>query len=312
MEYRKLGSSGLKVSVVGLGCNNFGMRIDEAASESVVHAALDRGINFFDTADIYGDGRSEGMLARAIKGLDRSKIVIATKFGMSMGDGVLEKGASRRYIMNAVEDSLRRLAVDYIDLYQQHQPDADTSVDETLRALDDLVRDGKVRHIGNSNYSGWQIADADWTSRHHGLERFVTAQNHYNLIQRKIEKDVLPACERFGLGMLPYFPLASGMLTGKYARGEAAPADTRLANFGAAGKRMLSDENFDRVDELTAYAEKRGHTILQLAMSWLGHNPAVSSVIAGATSPEQVAANVDAMSWSLTEDEFREVSELSK
>lgn len=312
MEYRNLGSTGLKVSVAGIGCNNFGMRCDAARSAAVVHAALDQGINFFDTADVYGGARSEEILGQAIAGRDRTDILIATKFAMPMGEGPLKKGASRQYVCSAVEASLRRLKTDYIDLYQQHAPDPSTPVEETLRALDDLVRAGKVRYFGNSNFSGWQIADADWTARHHGLNRYVTAQNHYNLLDRRIEKEVLPACRQFGLGLLPYFPLASGLLTGKYQRGKAAPEGTRLANFGERGKAALSDQNFDVVEALDAFARDRGHTLLELALSWLASQPEVSSVIAGATRPEQVAANAQAVGWQLSKEEMKTLSELTR
>ncbi len=313
MEYRNLGTSGLKVSIVGIGCNNFGMRIDAGQTREVVHAAIDQGINFFDSADIYGGrGKSEEYLGQAIKGKDRSQLVIATKFANPMGEGDLMKGASRRYIMNAVEDSLRRLDTDYIDLYQQHVPDAQTPIEETLRALDDLVRQGKVRYLGNSNFTGWQIADADWTAKHEGLNRFVCAQNLYSLLDRRLEREVVPACERFGLGILPYFPLASGMLTGKYKRGEAPAEGTRMAAMGARAQAAMSDENFDVVEKLTAFAERRGHTILDLAMSWLATQPVISSVIAGATSPAQVESNASAASWRLTAEEMAEVDEISK
>lgn len=219
MQLRRLGNSGLKVSVIGLGCNNFGMRIDQAQTRMVVDAALDAGINFFDTADIYGGSKSEVFLGEALKGR-RERAVLATKFANPMGEGAYQRGGARRYIVKAVEDSLKRLHTDHIDLYQMHVPDADTPIDETLRALNDLVRAGKVLYIGNSNFTGWQIADADWTSRTQGLERFVSAQNNFSLLERGVEREVLAACERFGLGFLPYFPLASGFLTGKYHRGE--------------------------------------------------------------------------------------------
>lgn len=312
MKYRNLGSTGLKVSIAGIGCNNFGMRCDEAQSIEVVHAALDLGINFFDTADVYGSQHSEEMLGKAIAGKDRSQIVIATKFGAPMGDGILQKGASRQYIFNAVEASLRRLNTDYIDLYQQHMPDPKTPMDETLSALDDLVTAGKVRYLGNSNYSGWQIADADWISRHNGYQRFVTAQNHYNLLERGIEAEVLPACERFGIGMLPYFPLASGLLTGKYTGGQDAPEGTRLANFGERGKRALSDRNFDVIEKLTGYVQSHDKTLLQLAMSWLASKSVVSSVIAGATNVSQVQANADAVSWVLDAAAMEDITALLK
>jgi len=312
MKYRNLGSTGLQISIVGIGCNNFGMRIDEAKSANVVHAALDLGINFFDTADVYGDQKSEVMLGKAIKGRDRSQIVIATKFGSPMGEGVLQKGASRQHIFSAVDASLKRLSTDYIDLYQQHFPDPATPVEETLEALDDLVRCGKVRYLGSSNYTGWQLADAHWLSNSGGLNRFVTAQNHYNLLDRRVEAEVIPACARFDVGLLPYFPLASGLLTGKYTRGKAAPGDSRLAHFGERGKRALSDKNFDVVEKLAGYAQSHDKTLLDLAMSWLACNDSVSSVIAGATSPEQVESNVKAANWEIEPTQMEEINALSK
>jgi aryl-alcohol dehydrogenase-like predicted oxidoreductase len=308
MEYRNLGSSGLKVSAVGLGCNNFGMRIDAEQTKSVVHAALDAGINFFDTADVYGGKQSEVFLGEALKGIDRDSVVIATKFAMPTGEG--RQGASRRYIMSAVEASLSRLDTDYIDLYQQHRPDPDTPIEETLRALDDLVCAGKVRYLGNSNFNGWQIADAAWTARSDGLNRFISAQNHYNLLDRRIEREVLPACERFGLGQLPYFPLASGLLTGKYDRGQPAPEDTRLA--GERGQNALTDANFDVVEKLASYAAERGHTLLELAISWLACNPLVASVISGATRAEQVQSNVAAAGWQVSAEEMAEIQSLTR
>jgi aryl-alcohol dehydrogenase-like predicted oxidoreductase len=310
MDYRRLGDSGLKVSVVGLGCNNFGMRIEQEATTAVVHAALDAGINFFDTADIYGGTRSEAMLGEALGG-KRHEIVLATKFAIPTGQRPDQKGGSRRYVMSAVEASLKRLGTDYIDLYQMHMPDPDTPIDETLRALDDLITAGKVRYIGNSNFSGWQIADADWVARNEHLSRFVSAQNNYSLLERRVEHEVIPACERFGLGLLPYFPLASGFLTGKYKRGEAPQQDTRLAAWGPRGQATLNEENFDRLDKLTGFAEARGHTLLDLAFAWLLGHPEVSSVIAGATRPEQVAANAAAGAWTLTPDEVAEVTKLA-
>jgi aryl-alcohol dehydrogenase-like predicted oxidoreductase len=311
MEYRNLGHSGLKVSEVGLGCNNFGMRIDQEATNAVVGAAIDAGINFFDTADVYGgQGKSEEMLGKALNG-KRGQIVLATKFAMQMGQGPFKSGGSRRYIMSAVEDSLRRLGTDYIDLYQMHRPDPETPIEETLSALDDLVTQGKVRYIGNSNYAGWQIADADWTARTEHLTRFVSAQNQYSLLERKLEFEVTPACERFGLGVLPFFPLASGLLTGKYHRGEAPPEGTRLAAWGARGAQALNDKNFDKLEALSGWAEERGHTLLELAFAWLLGHPVVSSVIAGATKPEQVRSNAATAGWKLTADEVAEVSKLA-
>jgi len=311
MEYRRLGSSGLKVSEVGLGCNNFGMRIDQEATHAVVGACLDAGITFFDTADVYGGSKSEVMLGEALKG-KRGEVVLATKFAMPMGKGPDQRGGSRRYVMSAVEASLKRLGTDYIDLYQMHGPDADTPIEETLGALDDLVTQGKVRYIGNSNFTGWQIADADWTARDAHINRFVSAQNNYSLLERKVEFEVMPACERFGLGVLPYFPLASGLLSGKYRRGEAPGADTRLAAWGARGQAALSDKNFDKLEALSAYAEARGHDLLELAFAWLLGHGVVSSVIAGATKPEQVKANAAAAAWKLTPEEVAEVSELAR
>jgi aryl-alcohol dehydrogenase-like predicted oxidoreductase len=309
MELRRLGNSGLKVSEVGLGCNNFGMRIDEAQTQAVVDAAIDAGVTLFDTADIYGATKSEEFLGKAL-GKRRQNVVVATKFGMRVGDDERRKGGSRRWIMRAVEDSLSRLRTDYIDLYQFHQPDPETPIEETLRALDDLVAQGKVRYIGNSNFAGWQIADADWTARTAHRTRFVSAQNQYSLIERRVEHEVLPACERFGLGFLPYFPLASGLLSGKYKRGVAPPEGTRLAAWGQRGAQALNEKNFDKVEKLTAFAEARGHTILELAFAWLLGHPVVSSVIAGATSPEQVRANAATAEWRLTPDEVAEVSGL--
>ncbi|MET0274008.1 MAG: aldo/keto reductase [Phenylobacterium sp.] len=307
MQLRRLGTSGLKVSEVGLGCNNFGMRIDQDQTTAVVDAAIEAGITLFDTADIYGGTQSEVFLGKAL-GKRRKDIVLATKFGMKVGDDERKSGGSRRWIMTAVEDSLTRLGTDWIDLYQLHRPDPDTPVDETLRALDDLVTQGKVRYIGNSNFAGFQIADADWTAA--GQSRFVSAQNLYSLLERKVEHEVLPACEHFGLGFLPFFPLASGLLSGKYKRGAAPPADSRLAAWGARGAQALTDKNFDKVEALTAWAEARGHTVLELAFAWLLGHPVVSSVIAGATTPEQVKTNAAAGAWALTPEEVAEVGAL--
>ncbi len=297
--------------MVGIGCNNFGRRCDAVTTKSVVDAALNSGINFFDTADMYGTGMSETFLGEAIKDKNRDEIVIATKFANPMGENGLMRGASRRYIMNAVDASLKRLGTDYIDLYQQHVPDPSTPIEETLRALDDLVRAGKVRYIGNSNFSGWQIADAAWTARHYGLNAFATAQNLYSLMDRRLEREVVPACQEYGLGILPYFPLASGLLTGKYERGSEPPQGTRLAMWGERGRSALADENFDIVDKLDAFARGQGHTLLELAMSWLASMPHISSVIAGATSPAQAQQNAEAASWRLSADEMAQVASLS-
>jgi aryl-alcohol dehydrogenase-like predicted oxidoreductase len=249
------------------------------------------------------------MLGKAL-GKRRHEAVVATKFGVMLGTAESRRGGSRRWIMRAAEDSLRRLGTDYIDLYQLHTPDPDTGIDETLRALDDLVSQGKVLYVGCSNLVGWQIADADWIARTEGFAPFVSAQNEYNLLNRTVEAEVLPACERFGLGFLPWFPLAAGLLSGKYRRGEAAPEGTRLAAWTALGDRSLTDAKFDRVEKLEAWAKERGHGLLELAFAWLLGRPVTSSVIAGATTAEQVRANAAAADWRLTPAEVKEVGEL--
>jgi aryl-alcohol dehydrogenase-like predicted oxidoreductase len=311
MEQRRLGRSGLQVSAVGLGCNNFGGRMDQAATRAVVDAAIEHGITLFDTADVYGNQQSESLLGTAL-GARRSSVVVATKFAMPMGPGLSDRGGSRSYVVRAVEASLRRLGTDYIDLYQMHAPDPGTPIDETLRALDDVVRAGKVRYLGNSNFTGWQIADADWTARGANLNRFVAAQNHYSLLERGVEADVLGACERFGLGVLPYFPLASGMLTGKYRRNEPPPQGTRLAQVGRLAERALNERNFNIVEALTAFAAERSHSLLELAFGWLLTKPVITSVIAGATSVAQVEANVAAGNWRLAADEMTAVDAIAK
>ena len=294
MKLRRLGASGLKVSAVGLGCNNFGMRIDEKQTQGVVDAAIEAGITLFDTADIYGATKSEEFLGKAL-GKQRQKVVLATKFGMRHGDDETRKGGSRRWILQAVEDSLKRLKTDWIDLYQFHSPDPETPIDETLRALDDLVSQGKVLYVGNSNFAGWQIADADWTAS--GGTRFVSAQNEFSLLQRRVEHEVLPACEHFGLGFLPFFPLGSGLLSGKYRRGE-------VASVGRLAGRMIADEQFDRVEALAGFAEERGVSLLEVAVGGLAAMPAIASVIAGATTPEQVRANAEAGEWTPSESDL--------
>ncbi len=307
MEYRNIGGSGLQVSVVGLGCNNFGRRLDADATRAVVSRCLDLGINFFDTADVYGgEGRSEQFLGAALKG-KRQDVVVATKFG----GGDPPTGGSRRRIMRAVEDSLRRLGTDYIDLYQLHTPDARTPILETMRALDDLVRQGKVRYVGHSNFNGWQAAEAHYVARYEGLTPFISAQNQWSLANRAAEQELVPASERYGLGVLPYFPLASGLLTGKYRRGQAAPQGTRLAD-KSAGERWLTDANLDLVEKLEGFAKQRGHSLLELAIGWLASHRVVPSVIAGATKPEQVDANVAAVAWKLTPDEMAEADRISR
>jgi len=308
MELRAIGS--LKVSLVGLGCNNFGMRCDEAQTRAVVHAALATGINFFDTADIYGGTRSEEYLGKAL-GSRRSEVLIATKFAGPVDQDESHRGASAHWVAEAVEGSLRRLGTDHIDLYQQHVPDAQVPIEETLGALDRLVQAGKVREIGSSNFSGEQIEAADRLSSGRGWARFVSAQNELNLLRRKPLQDVVPACAKLGLGVLPYFPLASGLLTGKYRRGEAPPPGTRIGGLPEEQRsRALSERSFDRIEPLAAFASARGHTLLELAFAWLAAQPAIASVIAGATKPEQVRANVAAADWTLTGEDLSELDAL--
>jgi len=292
-----LGKSGLTVSVVGLGCNNFGGsfggRLDLEATRSVVESALDAGVTLFDTANTYGDrGGSETLLGSVLQG-HRDKVVLATKFGSDMGEGPGVARASRWYIRGAVEDSLRRLQTDYIDLYQLHRPDGITPIAETVGALDELVHEGKVRYIGSSNFASWQVVEADWTARTSGHERFVSAQNHYSLLARDAERSVLPVCEAYGVGVLPFFPLADGLLTGKYRRELDRPTGTRLDG------RDIPDETYDRIESLSGFAKSHGHSILELAFAGLLARPCIGSVIAGATSPEQVRANAAAGEWVL-------------
>jgi aryl-alcohol dehydrogenase-like predicted oxidoreductase len=311
VDYRRLGRSGLEVSVVGIGCNNFGRRCDQDQTTAVVSQAIEVGINLFDTADIYGgDGLSEQFLGKALEGR-RQDVVVATKFAGPMGEGPMRRGTSRRYIMDAVDASLTRLNTDYIDLYQVHFPDAETPMEETVRALDDLVSSGKVRYLGNSNFSGWQIAHADWIARTNHQTPFISAQNQWSLLQRGVEAEVVPAAQEFGLGVLPFFPLASGLLTGKYKRGEDAPEGTRLSA-GPMAARSLTDRNFDIVEPLEAYAIEHGHTLLELAFSWLASHPAVGSVIAGATKTEQVTSNAESAGWVLTAEERADVDAIAK
>jgi len=302
MTYRRLGDSGLVVSAVGLGGNNFGLHLDLDATRAVVDAALDLGVNLIDTSDSYGT--SEEVLGEVLEGR-RADVVIATKFGSDLhGANGPDWGArgSRRYVRRAVEASLRRLRTDHIDLYQLHWPDPHTPIAETLAALTELVAEGKVRYIGSSNLAAWQVTDAEWTARTAGTERFVSAQNHYNLLERGVEAELVPACRRHGIGVLPYFPLASGLLTGKYRRGEAPPDGSRLARWGQTDR--LTDERFDVVEALEKYASERGITILDVAIGGLAAQPGVASVIAGATSVEQVRANVAAGTWHPSADDL--------
>lgn len=305
METRRIGS--LEVSLVGLGCNNFGGRPDAAQSTAVIHAALDAGVTLLDTADVYGGTRSEEIIGDALLGR-REGVVLATKFGMPLSEG--GGGAKPAYLRKAVENSLRRLKTDRIDLYQLHRPDPETPVGETLAALDDLVRAGKVREIGCSNFSAAQLGEAAAAARA-GAAWFVSVQNEYSLLARDAEREVLPAASAAGLAFLPYFPLASGLLSGKYRKGQPAPAGTRLgAADGRLSGRFLNDGNLARAEALAAFARAQGHTLLELAFSWLVARSAVSSVIAGATSSEQVRANVAAPSWKLSADELARIDEI--
>ncbi len=307
MEKRKIGT--LEVSVVGVGCNNFGMRIDETHSEEVINAALDQGINFFDTADMYANGRSEELIGRfLVGGGHRSDVIIATKFANDMpGQG---RGARPQYMRQAFEASLKRLRTDYIDLYQQHIPDPDVPIEETLGALDELVKAGKVREIGCSNFSAQQIREAQAAAaRHPGSARFVSVQNEYSLLHREPEEGVLDECERQGLAFLPFFPLQSGLLTGKYRKGQPIPEDTRVAKYERYRK-LLTGENLDKVEVLIEYAESRGHTVLELAFSWLLAHRVVASVIAGASSAQQLRANSVAAGWNLTPADLQEIDAL--
>ena len=300
MDTRRVGS--LEVSVVGLGCNNFGRRLDSDATSAVVDAAIDEGITFFDTADVYGDTRSEEFLGRAL-GRRRDEVVVATKFGAQIDEQ--RKGARPEYVRRAVEDSLRRLGTDCIDLYQLHRPDPEVPVEDTLGALDELVRAGKVREIGCSNFSAEQLRAAEEAVTREGGARFVSVQNEYSLLHREPERAVLPECERGGIAFIPYFPLASGLLTGKYRRDQPAPEGSRLQS--SRGDSLLTDRNLAVVEKLIEFSESRGHTILEIAFSWLLERPAVRSVIAGATSPEQVKSNVAATGWRLTDAELAEI-----
>lgn len=311
MLERNLGSSGLRVSAVGIGCNNFGGRIDTAATGRVIDKAIDLGITLFDTADIYsGRGGSETAMGEVLGPARRQKIVLATKLGMQMDEAGKLKGASRRYMMSAVDGSLKRLRTDYIDLYQVHQVDPLTPIEETLRGLDDLVRAGKVRYIGLSNHPAWMVAEAQETARRCNLNAFVSCQDEYSLLVRDLDRELMPAMKRYGLGLLPFFPLACGLLTGKYSRG-AMPQGSRLSEMQRYADKYLNDRNWRVVDELSAFAKARGHSLLELSFSWLLARPNVSSVIAGATSTEQVDMNVKAASWQLTTEDLAEIDRIT-
>jgi aryl-alcohol dehydrogenase-like predicted oxidoreductase len=309
---RTLGRSGLKVSLVGLGCNNFGGRLDLNASRAVIEQALESGITLFDTADVYGKGGGSETVLGEVLGARRKQIVLATKFGSPLDDSGKRQGGSRRYIVEAVEASLQRLKTDWIDLYQLHRPDPNTPIDETLRALDDLVRSGKVRYIGASNLSAWQVVEAQWVARELGTERFVSSQDEYSLLRRDAERELIPALSACQIGLLPYFPLANGLLTGKYRQGEAPPADSRLANTPRLADRYLTSADLSRTQALAHFARERGHTLLELAFGWLATQPVVSSIIAGASTPAQIVGNVAAASsgWTLSAIELAEIGRL--
>ena len=311
MQERNLGSSGLRVSAVGIGCNNFGGRIDTAATGRVIDKAIDLGITFFDTADMYSNrGGSETAMGEVLKGGKRQKIVLATKCGMQMDDAGKLKGASRRYIMSAVDGSLKRLQTDYIDLYQVHQVDLLTPMEETLRTLDDLVRAGKVRYIGLSNHPAWMVVEAQEIARRNSLNAFVSCQDEYSLLIRDADRELMPMLSRYKLGLLPYFPLACGLLTGKYSRG-AMPQGARLTETKRWADKYLSERNWRGTEELAAFAKKRGHSLLDLAFSWLLARPNISSVIAGTTSESQVEANVKSASWQLTSEDLAEIDRIT-
>lgn len=310
MELRNLGRSGLQVSVVGLGGNNFGGRCDLQATRKVIHKALDLGITFLDTADSYGNKGGSETLIGEVLGERRKDIVLATKFSNPMDKEERLKGGSRRYIISAVESSLRRLKTDWIDLYQMHYMDPKTPIEETLRALDDLIRQGKVRYIGCSNYSSWRLVEAQWTSMHLNLNRFISCQDQYSLLSRTLDQHMIPAIQAYGMSLIPYSPLAGGLLSGKYKRNAPLPGGTRMDN-KATANRWMTEENMRKVESLQAFAQKHGHTLLELAFSWLTCSPFVASVIAGATRPEQLEANVMATDWVLTDENLREIDRLT-
>ena len=311
MEYRRLGNSGLQVSVVGLGTNNFGGRMNYEQTEHVLKQALEENINLIETSNTYGGRLSEEYIGKALTGV-RSRVLLATKVSNNVGEGPNHSGASRKHIMEQVEISLRKLQTDYIDLYQIHYPDPFTPIEETMRTMDTLVKQGKVRYIGCSNFAAWQVAEAMGVARALNLEPLICVEPEYNMLKRGIEKELIPCCQRFGLGILPYFPLASGFLTGKYRRSQGAPEGTRLARkeYQPRAQAILTDANFDILEQLETFATDRGRPLVELAIAWLLANPVVASVIAGATKPEQVTANAKAADWHLTPDEMEELDNI--
>ncbi len=316
MQQRTVGRSSLQVSLAGLGTSNFGARVEPGMAQTIIHKALDLGVTLFDTADSYGDGRCEEVLAKALGGR-RKDVIIASKWGNFDPGGdvpppVIEiRGGSRAYILHALEQSLRRLETDYIDLYQLHKPDPNTPIEETLRALDEAIRQGKVRYAGVSNMPATQIAEAQRVAKQLGIEGFVSFQDRYNLLRRGIENTVFPVTDRHGLGLLPTLPLAEGLLTGKYRRGTPAPDGTRLATWSRMSERSVNERSWRVMEQLRSFAYERGHTLLELAMSWLATRPQVSSIIAGASKPEQVEQNIVALGWALTEDELSTIDTIT-
>lgn len=309
MTERYVGASGLKVSLAGLGANNFGDRVSNDVAKEIIYAALDNGITFIDTADVYGRGGSESILGDVL-GAHRKDVIVATKFGRSMDPAKHKGSASRRHIIQSVEASLARLKTEWIDLYQYHFPDPDTPIDETLRALDDLVHTGKVRYIGLSNFPAWQVVDAQWKTKVAGLEPIISSQNNYSLLDRSVEKELLPALRANGIGLLPYLPLAGGFLTGKYKRNVPLPEGSRFARLQRNATRFLKDGNFDILDRLTSFAAARGKTVADLALAWLAAQPSVASVIAGASNREQVIANVRSLDWKLSPEDLTELDQI--
>ena len=306
MKYRKLGGSGLEVSEIGLGTNNFGQRLDFESSDRVISQCIDSGINLIDTSNSYGATLSEEYIGRSLVGR-RDGVVLATKVSSRMAEGPNQAGNSRIHIMDQIDASLARLQTDYIDLYQIHWWDDNTPIEETLRALDDLVRDGKIRYFGCSNFSSWQVCESVWTSRSVGINSFVSVQPHYSMMERSIESELLPFCQKYDVGVLPYYPLANGFLTGKYRRGENIPEGTRL---GVNDRGMFTEENFDLIEKLDSFSSKREKTVLDLAFAWLLARDEISSVIAGATSAEQVVSNAATSEFVLTKEEYNEVSSI--
>lgn len=311
MKQRALGASGLKVSLVGLGCNNFGGRIDTEASREVIHKALDLGITLFDTADVYGNRGGSEMCLGQFLGDRRKDIILASKFGSPMDDAGTMRGGTRRYVMSAVEASLKRLKTDWIDLYQMHRPDPETPIEETLRALDDLVRQGKIRYVGFSQVAAWQLVDRQWTARHHGLSPVTACEAEYNLLARDAERELVPAMRACGAGLLPFYPLASGFLTGKYLRGAPMPEGARLTKGQRYSDKYLTEGNWTLLERLEAFCKERGRSLLELAFGWLAAQPVVASVIAGATKAEQLELNVKAVDWALAPQELAEIERLT-